>query len=288
MPGTRGRIPSKQPACRKYTKTTGENWLNCEKCESWTHSACMGYSREEFQFLEKSPNVVFLCNLCLPDAQKNLQSEKPAPEVLKDVADLKQTVEAVKTMVGTLMQGTKSPPILEAKYPEVVKTTNDYALEVRFSGIPELKTSKIENQASGTKNKKPYRKEIFEHDESLLNEVTDFLGVNPAEISSFRRLGRFNAEASRPRTILVKFTHALTVDKILARSAMLKTYEPSFDEQKYLVFVSKSLNKEDQLKEQKVLRKRRQILNSGTVDPKDVKIRNGMLLVNNKPVDLDD
>ena len=91
--------------------------------------------------------MVFLCNLCLPDAQKNLQSEKPALEVLKDAADLKQTFEAVKTMVGTLMQGTKSPPTLEAKYLEVVKTTNDYALEVRFSGIPELKTGKIENQA---------------------------------------------------------------------------------------------------------------------------------------------
>ena len=282
MPGTRGRLPSKQPACPKCTKTTGENWLNCEKCESWTHSACMGYSREEFQFLEKSPNVVFLCNLCLPDAQKNLQSEKPAPEILKDVADLKQTVEAVKTMVGTLMQGTKSPPILEAKYPEVVKTTNDYALELRFSGIPEL------NFQTGAVTSKPNKKEIFEHDEKLISEAIGYLGVDHTEISGFHRLGKFNPDNTRPRQTLVKFRNSYIVDKLLARASMLKVYEPEFGNIKYRIYLSKSLNKEEQLLEQKLLRKRRELIDSQTVDPKQIMIRNGTLYVNKKPFTFDE
>ena len=135
---------------------------------------------------------------------------------------------------------------------------------------------------------KPARKEIFDHDEILLSHVTDFLGVNSAEISSFRRLGKYNAESSRPRQILVKFSHALTVDKILARSAMLKMYEPTYNDKKYLVFVSKSLNKTEQEKEQKLLKKRREILDSGTVDPRNVRIRRGILLVNAKSVEIEE
>ena len=183
-------------------------------------------------------------------------AEEPAtwegcPEVLQDVADLKQTVEAVKAMVGKLVHEDKRPPKAEAKYSDFVKSSNEYALEVSFSGIPELKPrksldSETQDGQESHEDVKPARKEIFDHDEKLLNEVTTFLGINAAEISSFRRLGKFNANSSRPRQILVKFSHALTVDKILARSAMLKMYEPTFYDQKYLVFVSKSLNKEEQ------------------------------------------
>ena len=73
---------------------------------------------------------------------------------------------------------------------------------------------------------------------------------------SFRRLGELNAEATRPRPI-VEFSHASTVNKIIPGSAMLRPYETSFNKQKYLVFVSKSLNEEQKLKEQKLLGKRR-------------------------------
>ena len=105
----------------------------------------MGYSKDEFHFLERAPNVVFLCSSCLPDAQKSLKCDKTAPEVVQDVADLKQTVEAVKAMVRQLVQNDKRPPKTEAKYSDIVKNVSDYALEVRFSGIPEMKSRKNEN-----------------------------------------------------------------------------------------------------------------------------------------------
>ena len=65
-----GKCIVMKPACNQRAKTTGKNWPQCEKCESWTHSACLGYSKEEFHFLERAQNLVFLCHLCLPDAQK--------------------------------------------------------------------------------------------------------------------------------------------------------------------------------------------------------------------------
>ena len=91
--------------------------------------------------------------------------------MVQDVADLKQTVEAVKAMVGQLVQNDKRPPKTEAKYSDIVKNVSDYALEIRFSGIPEMKPRKNENTSEEQANKtnledvKPARKEIFDHDE---------------------------------------------------------------------------------------------------------------------------
>ena len=46
--------------------------------------------------------------------------------------------------------------------------------------------------------------------------------------------------------------------------------------------------KEEQLKEQKLLKKRREILNNDNVDPKSVQIKCGTLYVKNQVIDLDE
>ena len=52
-----------------------------------------------------------------------------------------------------------------------------------------------------------------------------FLGANAEEISSFRRLGKFNATNKRPRQFLAKFRNVITADRLFARVSMLKNYE---------------------------------------------------------------
>ena len=83
----------------------------------------------------------------------------------------------------------------------------------------------------------------------------------------------------KPRQLLVKFRNMYTVDKIQARASMLKTYEPRYMGVNYAVFISKSLNKDEQEKEQQLLKRRRELLNNGS-DPKSIKIRKGVLLNN--------
>ena len=72
-----------------------------------------------------------------------------------------------------------------------------------------------------------------------------------------------------------------TVDKIQSRASMLKTYEPRYMGVNYAVFISKSLNKDEQEKEQQLLKRRRELLNNGS-DPKSIKIRKGVLFLNNR------
>ena len=153
----------------------GGNWLLCESCQRWTHSACMGNSKEEYHFLEKSPNMVLPYNSCLLVIQKTLEYGKPAPEVLQGVADIKQTVDVVKAMVGKLHDD-KQTSKSKAKYYDIVKSKIASALEMKFSGIRELKTEKQENFDSETqKVSLEYIKtarQNSDHDKKLSTHVT--------------------------------------------------------------------------------------------------------------------
>ena len=99
-----------------------------------------------------------------------------------------------------------------------------------------------------------------------------FFGANAEEISSFLRLGKFNANNKRSRKILVKFRNVITADRFFARATMLKNYEPNIKGNKYSAFLSKSLNKEDQESERNLLKKRLELLESGN-EAKIIKIK---------------
>ena len=124
---------------------------------------------------------------------------------------------------------------------------------------------------------------FFEQDVKLISDTMKFLGANAEQISSFRRLGKFNATNERPRQILVKFRNVITADRIFARATMLKNYEPNIKGTKYSVFVSKSLNKEGQERERNLLKKRRELLENGN-EAKDIKLRNNILYLKNRAV----
>ena len=63
-----------------------------------------------------------------------------------------------------------------------------------------------------------------EHDEKMISDTMKFLGANAKEISSFSRLGKFNATNKRPRQITVKFRNVITADRLFVRATMLKNY----------------------------------------------------------------
>ena len=56
---------------------------------------------------------------------------------------------------------------------------------------------------------KIHKSNMFEHDEKMISDTMKFLGANAEEISSFRRLGKFDATNKRPRQILVKFRNVI-------------------------------------------------------------------------------
>lgn len=292
---TRNRLPSSKTSssneCKVCQRKDGTSWLQCERCRQWVHSVCMGYTVEEFKFLDKSKNVLFVCDECLAD--DTAHALDTVNSLSLEIVNLKNSVDEIKEAVcnGSRESVTQELQELKSVVQKVKETTAvtseakltfpipkskiDYNFELRFSGIPEFNSSA----------KSANRKDIFEHDEKLLKDVIKVLGVDGYEISSFRRIGQFKPENPRPRLILVKFSQEYSVDKILSRTAMLKDYNPSYNEHSYSVFISKSLNPEEQKHEQKLLKKRRDLLNAGE---KQLRIRNGVLYLKDKPISLEE
>ena len=59
---------------------------------------------------------------------------------------------------------------------------------------------------------------------------------------------------------------------MLARSTILKLYEPAYNGKDCFVFLSKSFNKDEQMNEQNMSKRRRETLSDGDIDPKYVQI----------------
>ena len=93
------------------------------------------------------------------------------------------------------------------------------------------------------------------------------IGVNP-KIVQFKRLGTFNKERKKPRTLLVTLENPAAVNLVIAKSTEKR------DEMKETnIFLSRALYKEDSIKENLCLKRRREKLEKGVPREKK-KIRN--------------
>ena len=97
-------------------------------------------------------------------------------------------------------------------------------------------------------------------------------------------MGKFRPESIRPRTFFVKFRDKMTAYKVLASAFRLKHYDGTADE-KFKVYISKSLNKTEQEQERKILKKRRSLIEENT-DPSRLKVRNLELILDGAVVHL--
>ena len=70
--------------------------------------------------------------------------------------------------------------------------------------------------------------DIIEPEESLINNVSSYLGIEVSEITSVTRLGRCKSESTLPKAILVQLRNEYKVGKLLARASMLQNYEDNY------------------------------------------------------------
>ena len=92
------------------------------------------------------------------------------------------------------------------------------------------------------------------------------IGESESNVASVFRVGQRVATATRPRTIILRFANEWSAQKCLAKSYWLKEFD-------YPVFVSKSLNKAEIKIENRLLKKRKLLIDSG-VPRKELKLRN--------------
>ena len=119
----------------------------------------------------------------------------------------------------------------------------NFEIEVRLSCLPGMKASikEIQNEKGEKIIMKPDRKEISEHEGTLIFDVVNHLGVDKNEISGFHRLGKYDKNSTRFRQMLVKFMKNNNVYKLLARASTLKTYEPEYMKNTKFIYQSRRI-----------------------------------------------
>ena len=129
----------------------------------------------------------------------------------------------------------------------------DKCNEIRIQGIPEPKN------LSNAKR--------LEHDEDYLKIILETLSEwDKNNINLVKQLVPFNEQSDRTRSLIVKFSYEWTARKCLTKGYKLRNYD-------YLVFINKSLSKEEVILEKRVLKKRWELMQNGT--PKaELKIKN--------------
>ena len=184
-----------------------------------------------------------------------ISSVKPIIEetILKTVTPLieRSVSENLKTIKDDVTQisktiATTNVPINPVDYHNTVNC-------VRINGIFEDRNKSFSENTMDTSAK--------------LEELFAVLNVR-AEVSSVKRLGKFDPARVRPRTVMVEFKSPCDARKVLARSI-----EKSDILHKENIFVQPALTREDARTENAILKRRLELINQG-VDPKVLKIRN--------------
>ncbi|XP_063727282.1 uncharacterized protein LOC134854854 [Symsagittifera roscoffensis] len=122
MPVTRSRLASKNhEMCTICSKPNGDNWISCELCERWTHGECMGYSVDEYKFLERSANVKLMCTGCSTTGSK-LGGGKCHEDITRGIEELKDTLQIAKSVMQSITDASNAPQNQKAKYSDVLKS----------------------------------------------------------------------------------------------------------------------------------------------------------------------
>ena len=134
------------------------------------------------------------------------------------------------------------------------ETKADTNLEIRISGLEEYKSKPNENISSA----------IINFETQQVEKVFNFLEEKP-DIKNIRRLGKRNTATDRPRTMILTLSNSWAVRKILSKTPLLKNFKPEIANK---IFISKSLTKDEQLKEKACLQKRWQLITEDGVNVK--------------------
>ena len=64
-------------SCAQCNKNTEGHWLQCESCLDWCHAEYTQLPAVIFDLLDNIPNLLFVCDTCLPSSSAKLSTTRP-------------------------------------------------------------------------------------------------------------------------------------------------------------------------------------------------------------------
>ena len=243
---------------------------------------CTGLSNVAInEIKELGRNSMLLCNVCIENNERdnfirNRTVNNLEEKINKNMSSNAETLE------------TQIAQIVEKKINEALRKTHDKVDESYANVVKKVESYKNVNSPQNSKNNNNTTTHSIEHNVRVqgihedpnklpdvnlvqthekLEEILGTIGVKP-KIVQFKRLGTFNKERKKPRTLLVTLENPAAVNLVIAKSTEKR------DEMKEMnIFLSRALSEEDSIKDNLCLKRRREMLEEG-VPLKKPKIRN--------------
>ena len=260
------------PQCSNSVDEQGES-IHCDRCGSWVHQTCTKIPIEALAYME-SEGVFWFCQDCSKTMKKILKT-KVTTEM-----EFKQEINNRLNEINAAVSELKAKSDTKILKPEKTLTENKYkssfdntSNEIRISGVKEFQ---------GPTGEKAKFSDIVKFEQNETESILSYLGDDDYGITNIRRLGKYDSKSPRPRSLLISFNTPWTVRKILARANALRQYNLDNGTN---IFISKSLNKDDQLKEKQCLSKRWQLITDEQYEKDKFKIINLKLFYDGKEID---
>ena len=245
---------------------------------------------------EPGNNWMLMCNTCLDNGERDVFIRCRAQTKVESViSDLKideklsnlenKFSELVDSKLANLIS--KSCDKIEQKYAKMTAKTLEKAASVVTSSNSKTKvksedlniSASFRIQGIAEDPEKTVDENLVPTTEKVKNILQSF-NVN-TEITSMKRLGKFDKTRIKPRTLLVTVLNEYDKKLIMAKS--VENREVLTEESIYFL---PALSKADVIKENQVLKKRRELLDEG-VPREKLKIRNFELFNDGKKVAMD-
>ena len=224
---------------------------------------------------------MLLCNVCIENNERdhfirNRTVNNLEEKINKNMSSNAETLE------------TQIAQIVEKKINEAMRKTHDKIDESYANAVKKVESYKNVNSPQNSKNNYNSTTHSIEHNVRVqgihedpnkrrdvnlgqthekLQEILRTIWVKP-KIVQCKRLETFNKERKKPRTLLVTLEDPAAVNLVIAKSTEKR------DEMKEMnTFLSRALCKEDSIKENLCLKRRREMLEEG-VPRQKLKIRN--------------
>ena len=250
------------------TKTRqGQDSIFCEgSCSTWLHRKCAGLSRTAFIKIDK--NLPYVCPHCKLQTQENeIKSLKNTVDMLiKTIDELKVKLEPLAVSKNTSLPADLINPGHSASTNLVAHNITPTEKISQVDRKSNIVVSGIKECPEGTSKLDRFKQDVDSVADLLHTVDPDFYKQS---IRDSFRLGKFKPNATRPRSILVKFHRQLDAISILSN----KTSLPNG------IIIKPDMTREERKADSLLLQERWRLIQSG-VPKSSIKISRFTIYVN--------
>ena len=218
--------------------------------------------------------VFWFCELCNRTMKKLTKLRNTSDAEFR--ADVETGLAEKKTAIVDLKAKSPSLPLAPDKNSgEQLNTDMNSKLDmgIIISGVSEF--------TNPDSSKKPKSDDFVTHEIRNVAYILICLDEDDSCVTNIRRLGKFNADNNKPRSLLVTFSNPWAVRKFLARTYRMKRHN---EENNTNIFVNRSLSKEEQQKRKDCLANSWKLISEEHYDKTKFKIINLKLFYNGNKI----